>query len=163
MFEGRLLAIAIATDAALPMKTTKQIEAVEGRGLRGDRYGEMKGTFQRGEVKPSQQVTLIEREAIDAVVRDYKLDITHTDTRRNLLTEGVALNHLVGQTFTVGEVTLHGVKLCEPCGHLEKLTCKGIEKSLLHRGGLRAEIVRGGTLRVGDSIRQESNGSTDKP
>ncbi len=153
MFEGRLLAIAISNAAALPMQPAGQIEAITGQGLRGDRYAEKKGTFTRGEIQPSQQVTLIESEAIEAAVRDAKLNITHLDTRRNLLTKGVPLNHLVGQTFAIGQVTLRGVKLCEPCGHLEKLTCQGIEKTLRHRGGLRAEIIEGGTLRVGDTIR----------
>jgi MOSC domain-containing protein YiiM len=153
MFEGRLLAIATTSSATLPMQPADEIEAITGQGLRGDRYAQKSGTFTRGEIEPSQQVTLIESEAIEAAVRDAKLDITHLDTRRNLLTEGVPLNHLVGKTFTVGSVTLRGVKLCEPCGHLEKLTCAGIEKTLLHRGGLRAEVVQGGTLRVGDTIR----------
>ncbi len=153
MFEGRLLAIAIAPEAKQPLTTVNEVEAVPGKGLRGDRYGDVKGSFQRGETKPSQEVSLIEREAIEAVVRDHKLQITHADTRRNLLTEGVPLNHLVGKTFTVGGVKLRGIKLCEPCSHLESLTCAGIEKSLIHRGGLRAQILTGGTLRPGDPIR----------
>lgn len=153
MFEGRLLAICVTSAAKLPLTSVDQVEAVAGRGLNGDRYAERKGAFQRGEIQPSQEVTLIESESIEAVVRNYKLPITHADTRRNLLTAGVPLNHLVGQTFTVGEVTLRGVKLCEPCGYLEKLTCAGIEQALRHRGGLRAQIVSGGQLRVGDAIR----------
>src|SRR5438874_415595 len=80
--------------------------------------------------------------------KEYKLPFTHPDPRRNLLTAGVPLNHLVGKTFRVGEVVLRGIELCEPCGHLEKLTCAGIKRALIHRGGLRAQILRGGELRV---------------
>ena len=153
MSSGSLLAIAISSDAKQPLETVNEVEALPGKGLRGDRYAEVKGAFQSGgEIKPSQEVSLIEAEAIEAVVRDYDLEISHADTRRNLLTLGVALNHLVGKMFQIGEVTLRGVKLCEPCGYLESLTCEGIEQALKHRGGLRAQIVSGGTIRVGDAI-----------
>lgn len=154
MFTGRLLAIQIAPSAKLPMQAVEQIEAIASRGLAGDRYAECKGAFQHGKIEPSQEVTLIESEAISAAVEKYKLDISHAITRRNLLTKGVPLNHLVGQTFSVGSVTLRGIELCEPCSYLEECTGILLKKALLHRGGLRAQIIAGGTLRVGDEIRQ---------
>jgi MOSC domain-containing protein YiiM len=154
-FHGALIAIGIATEAALPLTSLDSIAAMAGRGLTGDRYAEGKGVGQHGPAKPEQEVTLIEQEAIAAAGQEYKLSFTHLDTRRNLLTTGVPLNHLVGRTFTIGEVLLRGIELCEPCGHLEKLTCAGIKKSLIHRGGLRAQILRGGVLRVGDEILPE--------
>lgn len=157
MFQGRLLAIGVAAAAGEPLETVAQIEAVAGQGLAGDRYALCRGAFQKGEILPSQQVTLIEREALDAVASDYKMPVAHLETRRNLLVEHVPLNHLVGRTFRVGPVLLRGVKLCEPCGYLEKITRPGIEKALRHRGGLRAEVVRGGTLRVGDEILREES------
>jgi MOSC domain-containing protein YiiM len=64
----------------------------------------------------------------------------------------VALNHLVGREFTVGAVLLRGTRLCEPCAHLEALSAPGVQRALAHRGGLRAEVVAGGTVRVGDAI-----------
>lgn len=155
MFQGQLLAIAIATGAKEPMHTVDSAEAIPGRGLRGDRYGEGKGVYQKdGEFKPEQEVTFIEEEAIAAVARDYELPtaIAHIDTRRNLLTREVPLNHLVDCEFSVGEVVFKGVDLCEPCRYLEGLTCYGVEKALLHRGGLRAQVIRGGTMRPGDAI-----------
>lgn len=152
-FHGKLLAI--AAEARLPLTSLDSIAATAGRGLAGDRYAEGKGVGQHGPAKPDQEVTLIEQEAITAAGQEYKLSFTHPDTRRNLLTEGVPLNHLVGQTFRVGEVLLRGIELCEPCGHLEKLTCAGIKRSLIHRGGLRAQIVRSGVLRVGDAVLPE--------
>jgi MOSC domain-containing protein YiiM len=98
-------------------------------------------------------VTLIESEAIAALQRDYGIGIEAGTTRRNIVTRGVALNHLVGKEFYVGEVLLRGDRLCEPCAHMEKLTVKGALRGLVHRGGLRAEIVRGGIVRVSDSIK----------
>jgi len=153
MFEGRLLSICIAPLNGAPMESADSIAAAAGRGLAGDRYANKQGTFSKGqEVEPSQEVTLIEQEALEAAARDDQLELSHAESRRNLLTSGVPLNHLVGRQFTIGEVELEGLELCEPCKHLERLTGKNVIKALLHRGGLRARIVQGGMLRVGDRI-----------
>jgi MOSC domain-containing protein YiiM len=97
-------------------------------------------------------VTLIEIEAIEALERDYAIVLDSGQTRRNIVTRGIALNHLVNHEFTIGEAGLRGTRLCEPCAHMERLTVKGARRGLVHRGGLRAEIVRGGTIRLGDEI-----------
>jgi len=152
MFQGRLLAIAVCRTAGAPMQSVENIDAVAGVGLRDDRYARGEGTFSRPEKDPGREVTLIEREALDAARADYEQDLSHLDSRRNLLTEGVSLNHLVGKTFRVGDVLLRGVRLCEPCGYLDKITGKQGKKSLLHRGGLRAQILQGGTLHAGGLI-----------
>src|SRR6187402_1262584 len=119
MTTGKLLAIAIARQAKGPMETVATIEVVAGEGLRGDRYGAGIGAAQfKGRRKPENEVTLIAREAIDAANDEFNYTIEHLDTRRNLLTEGAPLNDLVGQTFCIGQVTLKGLELCEPCGYL---------------------------------------------
>jgi MOSC domain-containing protein YiiM len=151
---GSLVGIFITDRSALPMQSVAQVEALAGQGLAGDRYAAGEGTFAKPN-DPTRHVTLIEREAVEAVRRDYGLPLDPEETRRNLLTAGVPLNHLVGHTFRVGGVLLRGLELCEPCGHLEKLTRPGIKKALLHRGGLRAEIVEGGPLKVGDRVTAE--------
>lgn len=151
-FRGELLAIQTAETAGAKMRTTETIEARSGTGLAGDRYAEQKGKFQRGGPKSKQQITLIEAEAIESANADYGVSVTHASTRRNLLTRGVPLNHLVGKTFHVGEVTLLGVELCEPCTYLEQCSGTGHLAALKHRGGLRAKITTSGTLRVGDPI-----------
>jgi MOSC domain-containing protein YiiM len=119
---------------------------VAGRGLQGDRY------FDDARDEPGRQLTLIEAEALDALARDYGCALEPGASRRNIVTRGVALNHLVGREFRVGAATLRGVKLCEPCGHLAKLTVPAVKTGLVHRGGLRAEIVAGGTIRLGDAV-----------
>jgi mannose-6-phosphate isomerase-like protein (cupin superfamily) len=93
-----------------------------------------------------------ESEAVEAIARDAGITITAAETRRNIATRGVPLNHLVGREFFVGEVRLRGIRLCEPCGHLETMTTAGVRNALMHRAGLRASIVRGGTIRVGDPV-----------
>ncbi len=154
IFDGKLLAIAVARQAKGPMELVDAIEAVAEQGLAGDRYGAGIGAAQfKGQRKPENEVTLIAREAIEAASDEHNLTIEHLDTRRNLLTAGVPLNDLVMQTFRVGPVLLRGMELCEPCGYLERRTYPGIQAALKHRGGLRCAIVEGGELRVGDAVR----------
>lgn len=134
------------------MRSADEIRAVPGSGLEGDRYATRTGTWsdRPGE---GREVTLIEAEAIAAIAREYDIDIAPSDARRNLLTEGVPLNHLVEREFDVGGVRLAGVRLCEPCAHLSRLAGADLHRALRHRGGLRATVVRGGTVRPGDPIR----------
>jgi MOSC domain-containing protein YiiM len=133
------------------MVSVAEIRVVPGKGLEGDRYFKEMGTYSH-EPGLGRGVTLIEIEAIEALKRDYGIDLEAKDSRRNIAMRGVPLNHLVGQEFKVGEVTLRGIRLCEPCSHLEKLSHKGVMRGLIHRGGLRAEILTEGMIRVGDTI-----------
>jgi len=154
MFEGKLLAIAIARQAKGTMVNVDTIKAVAEQGLVGDRYGAGVGAAQfKGRRRPENEVTLIAREAIDAANDEFNMTIAHLDTRRNLLTEGVPLNDLVTKTFRVGPVLLRGLELCQPCGYLERRTYPGIKAALKHRGGLRCCVVEGGELHVGDAVR----------
>jgi MOSC domain-containing protein YiiM len=137
-------AIFIGAVRKQPMSQVQEVKAIAGEGLEGDRY------CRPGH--PESQITLTEAEALEASVRDYEIEIGKNETRRNLLTRGVALNHLVGREFRVGDVRLRGLELCEPCGHLKALTNKDVIKALRHRGGLRAEILAGGVIKVGDAI-----------
>lgn len=152
-FEGRLVAIAIAPAAGVPMQNVDVVELVAGKGLTGDRYASKAGAYQKTKIEPSQEVTLIEQEALEAALCDYKLELTHVESRRNLLTSGVPLNHLVGRQFSVGSAVLEGLELCEPCKYLQRLTGKTVTRALLHRGGLRARVIQGGTIQPGDEIR----------
>ena len=121
--------------------------AVAGKGLEGDRY------FQDGQ-PPLNQLTLIESEAIEAVAEaDPSLALAPGESRRQLTTSGIDLNALVGREFSVGEVRCRGVELCEPCSHLEQHTGRaGIMRAMVHRAGLNAEILDGGTIAIGDSV-----------
>jgi MOSC domain-containing protein YiiM len=150
--DGRLVAIYVATAAGAPMEPRDHIEAVAGTGLRDDRYATGTGTYS-GTGRGARDVTLIEREVVDSVRSDAAIDVREDQTRRNLVTEGVALNGLVGRTFRIGSVRMRGVRLAEPCAYLEQLTgLTGVCAALVHRGGLRAEILDDGELRVGDAV-----------
>ena len=153
MFEGRLVAIYVAPDEGKPMESRGEVRAIAGKGLDGDRYAIAAGTYSGVRRSDAERaVTFIEREAVRGAVAEYGVELEEQETRRNLVTEGVPLNHLVGQEFTVGGVRFRGVDLAEPCAYLEDQTRQGVRKALVHRGGLRAEILADGTLHVGDTV-----------
>jgi MOSC domain-containing protein YiiM len=153
MWKGTLISIHIAPEATVPLLSVMEARAVAGKGLEGDRYFTGHGTWST-HPGAGREVTLIESEAIEALEHESNIKVAPAESRRNLVTRGVPLNHLVGREFRVGEVRLRGIRLCEPCKHLEGLTKPGAKEALMHRGGLRTEIVREGMLRVGDPIEE---------
>lgn len=146
----------VAPEPEAEMRAVSPVEAVAGSGLRGDRYFDGTGTFvdsATGDDRGSgYDLTLIEREAVDAIAREAGIDLAPGEHRRNVETRDVALNHLVGERFRIGDVVCRGDRLCEPCDHLQSLTAEGVLSALVHRGGLRADVVSGGTIRAGDPI-----------
>jgi MOSC domain-containing protein YiiM len=162
MFRGQVVAIYTAPEKGAPMQSRDEVGAVAGVGLEGDRYATGAGKYTDNNDDGKRAVTLIEREAIAAAGREYDVEIGEHETRRNVVTEGVPLNHLVGRTFRVGETTVRGLRLAEPCAYLEGLTRGGVRRALVHRAGLRAEILEGGTLHVGDPVEvAEPNGDAE--
>jgi MOSC domain-containing protein YiiM len=153
---SHLAQILIAASATSAMHSVMAARAVPGRGLEGDRYFLGIGTFSPTPPKPDFEITLIEREKIDAFARLSGLPFTAEQARRNLVTVGVDLNALVGLEFMVGDVRLRGIRLCEPCHYLAKISFPETLKGLVHQGGLRAEILSEGLLLVGDDIRVAS-------
>jgi MOSC domain-containing protein YiiM len=152
MWQGEVAAIFLAPAARGATIAVETVRAIAGRGLEGDRYFDRRGTYSRLPGS-GRQVTLIESEAVEALAAEYGVSLTPGESRRNLVTRGVPLNHLVGREFRVGPVLLRGTRLCEPCLHLERLTArKGTRRGLVHRGGLRADILSDGMISVGDSI-----------
>ena len=150
MSHAVLESIYIAPAARAPMQQLSHARAIPAAGLEGDRYALKQGTFYKPE--PDFELTLIEAEALEAMARDYQIRLAPGEARRNLVTRGVALNHLVGKEFSIGEVKIRGIRLCEPCSHLEQLTGVPAIKGLRHRGGLRAQILTEGLLRAGAAI-----------
>lgn len=153
MWKGSVISLQIAAGEGQPMQTIEHAHTIPGRGIKGDRYYLGNGHFSK-EGKKSYEITLIESETLIALKRDYGFELPPIDARRNIVTVGVPLNHLVWKEFYVGEVRLLGRRLCEPCFHLVKLTGNHLALSgLLHRGGLRAQILTEGLIHLGDTIR----------
>jgi MOSC domain-containing protein YiiM len=146
-----VVGIYVQPEATKPMEWRDAVIAIVGVGLDGDRYALGTGTYS-GNPGSGRHVTLIEEEAILAVTAEGGIALEPSETRRNVVTRGVALNHLVGRRFSVGGAVLQGMRLCEPCAHLDRLTRAGVREGLVHRGGLRAEVVAGGSIRVGDPL-----------
>jgi MOSC domain-containing protein YiiM len=133
------------------MAQVAAVAAVAGRGLEGDRYFSGAG-FYSNKPGPDRELTLIELETIEALRRDHAIALDLGEARRNVVTEGVPLNHLVGREFAVGSVIARGIRLCEPCAHLVEVTGRGLLGPLVHRGGLRAQIARSGRICAGDTV-----------
>ena len=148
MSEGRVASIYIGPETEGPMQAVQEVVAVAGRGLEGDRY------FQPADGgEPDQEITLIESEAIAAAAEESGVDIRAKDARRNVVTEGVRLDELVGETFRIGEVEVEAIEPNPPCNHLQQLAGKPLLRPLARRGGVRGRIVTGGTIEVGAAIR----------
>ena len=155
---GVVEAIHIAATAAERVRPVGAVRAIAGVGLDGDRYASGRGHYRDARV--SRDLTLVEAEAIEALARDHGIEVAPGETRRNITTRGIDLNALVGRRFWVGEVLCHGTRLCEPCVYLAELTGKPLLRALVHRGGLRADILRGGFIQSGDQVRPADEART---
>lgn len=162
MWQGSVVSIHIGKAASTPLEVVTEVRAVPGRGLDGDRYSLGRGHYSDRPSVGGREVTLIEMETIEALEHGILnaagerlgIKVTAAETRRNIATAGVPLNHLVGATFWVGPVQMRGTRLCEPCKHLEDLVGRPrLLSGLIHRGGLRAQILSEGIIRIGDVVR----------
>jgi MOSC domain-containing protein YiiM len=161
MWEGNVISIHVAPEASAPMQSITEVRAFPGSGLEGDRYCAGTGFYSKTSSHGGREVTLIEIEAVEALLggvvnaagERLGIKLAAGDTRRNIATSGVPLNHLVDREFWVGAVLMRGTRLCEPCKHLDDLTQRGVMSGLIHRGGLRAQIFNEGVIRVGDAMR----------
>lgn len=155
--DGTVERIHIAPNAGSPMQSLDSVDAVAGVGLSGDRYARRDGFWKGGVRKDggeeSRDVTLIEAEEMERLDSESGLSLEPGESRRNLTTRGIRLNDLVGKEFWIGDVLARGTELCEPCTHLVALTGKPVLKPLTHRAGLRADLLTGGLISVGDRVR----------
>lgn len=147
---GRVELIAIAPSAEAPMVGLDRAVSIPGAGLEGDRYADGAGTFSR-RGGSGRDITLIEAEAL-AELSELGIELDPLSARRNLLVSGIALDALIGRRFLAGAVECRGARRCEPCAHLQRLTEPGVLRGLVHRGGLRADLLSGGEIHVGDEI-----------
>ena len=142
--------------AFLPMRAQDSIALVAGRGIEGDRYmlGIEQG-FYSEKPEEGRQVTLFEAEVLEAIQRDYRVELLPEEHRRNVTTRGVPLNWLVGRRFRIGPCLMEATRLSVPCRHIEEILDKQVFDPMVHRSGLNCRILKGGTVRVGDAVRPE--------
>lgn len=122
-----------------PLEHTGEVQVTAGAGIEGDRYGD-------------KDITLFEAEAIEGLKADTGIELQPREIRRNVMTRGIPLNDLLGHRIRVGEVEAVVTELCHPCSHLQSLTQPGVLRGLVNRGGLNADVVAGGAIRVGDQV-----------
>ena len=139
--------IFVAPVRGAPAKAVAAVEALRDQGLRGDRY-----TAAKLRRSPDYQVTLIELENIEAFGQATGLALTPEMPRRNIVTLGVRLNDLCGKSFRVGGAVFEGLEPCEPCSLFAKRTHREVLKFFAGKGGLRARVLSGGAIRVGDFV-----------
>ena len=131
-----------------PLEGTDEVQVKTGAGIEGDRYGD-------------KDITLFEAEAIEDLKANTGIELQPNEIRRNVMTRGVSLNELLGHRIRVGEVEAVVTELCHPCSHLQKLTQPGVLRGLVDRGGLNADVVTGGAIRIGDGV--EDLGPAEHP
>jgi 8-oxo-dGTP pyrophosphatase MutT (NUDIX family) len=148
---GRVEHIHVAAKAGAPMRSLQQAAARAGVGIADDRYSVGEGHYS-GNSRVSRDLTLVEAEVLESLKRDLGIAIGPGGTRRNIATRGVELAQFVGREFMIGEVRCRGTSLCEPCQYLADLVGQPIVRPLVHRAGLRADVLTDGNIRVGDPI-----------
>jgi MOSC domain-containing protein YiiM len=135
---GRVESIHLISEKEGPPEPVDRVRVRAGGGLEGDHH--------------IGDVTLIEAEALEAVAGEQGIELGAGESRRQIMTRGIALNDLVGERFRVGDVELVGVELCEPCTHLESLTQAGVLRAFVHRAGINADVLSDGEIAPGDPI-----------
>ncbi len=150
---SKVVSLYISEAGSAPMIERNQVELEAGKGVVGDRYYNANGTFsEKLAGLPDVELTLIESEEVDLFNKEHGHSFSAGDFRRNIVTEGVRLNDLEGKEFQIGGVRLRGVRLCEPCAHLAGILTSDIISAMVHKTGLRAQIISGGNVSVGDAL-----------
>jgi hypothetical protein len=144
---GVVVSIHVAEEAGGPAASPERVRAIPGSGLEGDRHTTGRGTFPSN--RPGSALTLIEAEVVESFEPPLAADVH----RRNVVTRGIDLNALVGHEFAIGGVRCRGMRLCEPCTVVDGYSDRPILRALVHRGGLRADILTEGEIAVGDGVR----------
>jgi MOSC domain-containing protein YiiM len=158
---GSVVSVFIAREPSAPMQSVNEVRAFADRGLEGDRF--FRASWSAAN-RPDKAVSLIEEETLQAAAKELGCETFADKARRNILTRGVALIDLLDREFTVGGVLMRGIRLFEPCGHLEKVSkVRGVFRALEHRSGLKAAILSDGIIRVGDPIALEQAGRVGTP
>ena len=153
MTVGSILGIYIAPRKGAGVMGYQKVSLRAGKGIEGDRYFSQTGKNRSNyKGQPDWEITLIESEVIKAFNQQRGHSFHESDFRRNLVTQGVGLNDLVGKTFTINNVSFYGVQLCEPCASLQRCLAVSILPELIGKGGLRAQIRSNGVIAVGDKL-----------
>ncbi|MBU3583691.1 sulfurase [Polynucleobacter sp. 15G-AUS-farblos] len=156
----QIQAIYIAPQAGAPMQSIEIAELVAGAGIKGDRYALQTGAFSQNLPQKIRHISLIAQTGIDIANEWLKAGeeplFTASETRRNIVLSNITaaeLNDYVGKTFFVGNIECKGVELCAPCQRPAELLNKSdFMNAFAGRGGLRAEVLTSGNIKIGDAF-----------
>ncbi|MAQ53280.1 MAG: MOSC domain-containing protein [Chloroflexi bacterium] len=149
---GSVVALFIVDRREAPMKKVEQLNAIAGKGLEGDRYLLGTGTYSK-KPEPGRQVTLIKSETLKSLKDEFDITVKPEESRRNILTQDIEINDLIGTEFCVGPVRPRAHRITQPCLYLENLLEQpGLYKELWDNGGISCEILSDGVIKEGDTI-----------
>jgi len=142
---SEVFGITVCSDFGKDMIQLDSVEAIAGKGIVEDRY------FKKN--KNTSNITLIEKENIDFFNENSSCSIPYQKFRRNIITKGIRLNSLVGREIFIGSVKIKVHELCQPCLKLQKLLGQNnFVKDMIHKSGIRCEILIGGKIGKGNKI-----------
>ena len=144
---GEVTWIGVRPERLAPVVEVDAVEAIEDRGLDGDR------SAASGRTGGKRQVTLIQAEhlaAVGALLDRHAIDPKLT--RRNIVVRGVNLTALKDQVFRIGEAVLEGTGDCPPCSRMEQNLGHGGYNAMRGHGGITARVKRAGRIAIGDAV-----------
>ena len=153
-WKGQIEGLHVVPRSFLPMRNVDSLKLIAGSGIVGGRHT-TGDAFHSDRPEEGRQITFFEAETLEALLREHNITLTPKQHRRNVTTRGVPLNHLVGRRFRVGETLVEGMRLSTPCRHIEQITGLSIFEALIHRAGLNARILTGGSIFLNDPIEPE--------
>tara|TARA_Y100000590_G_C15156883_1_gene802062 strand:- start:91 stop:531 length:441 start_codon:yes stop_codon:yes gene_type:complete len=143
---GEVFQIGITQNSGEEIINANSILAIAGKGLENDRFA--KKNNDKG-----NQLTIIQKEIIDEYNKNQGTSIPYINFRRNIISKNINLNEMIGKIIKIKNIEIKVIDLCEPCNHLQKLLKQeNLVKNLLHKGGIRCEILKGGKINIGDKI-----------
>tara|TARA_Y100001954_G_C15501604_1_gene450148 strand:- start:21 stop:491 length:471 start_codon:yes stop_codon:yes gene_type:complete len=152
MIKGRVVSLFTTPNGADKMISANHLSCVAGKGIEGDRYALGTGTYSK-KPEPGRQLTIIEIEELEALKDHTNISCLPEQCRRNVISEGIRLNDLIGKIISIGTVQLRVHRLCQPCGYLEgKLKKPGLKDALWDKGGVRCEVLNDGKIMVENNI-----------
>lgn len=150
---GTVEEIHISKERRKSLQKVQYAELEAGKGIVGDRYHvEATEKLAAGETVRENHLSLIAKEELNTFLARNKAELQYGDFRRNIITSGIDLNAMVGKKFTLGQAVCQGIEFCEPCAYLAATVHRAVLPELKEKAGLRAIILKDGTLEVGSKI-----------
>jgi len=151
-----LHAILIGEKAKVPLRYVDSVQAVEGKGLAGDRYFLKQGTFNKPQLSQDvREISIVAYDTLEICNSRLQTDLDFPDLRRNLVIKNLNIGLLEEEVFHLGEASFKIVRTCPPCRYLSRLLEEDMMSGLKYIGGYRAKIIKSGRISIGDEIYYE--------